>query len=99
MTLQEEGYAAPAGYTSMDFEHSLHRNRRIPMMKDINTIDRVLAVKAHPDDADVRCGGTIARFAAEGKEVAYVIATSGNRGGDGSRSETELAAQREEEQR
>ncbi len=62
-------------------------------------VSRVLAVMAHPDDADVRCAGTFARWADEGKEITYVVATSGNRGGDGSQTERELAAIRETEQR
>lgn len=65
----------------------------------IHSITRVLAVMAHPDDADVRCGGTFARWADEGKEVNYVVVTSGNRGGDGSTTEAELATIREAEQR
>ena len=67
--------------------------------RPIYPIKRVLAVMAHPDDADVRCAGTFARWADEGKEITYVIATSGNRGGDGSRSEQEVAEIRETEQR
>ena len=65
----------------------------------VHQVQRVLAVMAHPDDADVRCGGTFARWAAEGKEISYVVVTSGERGGDGSRSEQEVGAMREAEQR
>ena len=53
-------------------------------MSQIHSVERVMAVMAHPDDADVRAGGTVARWAAAGKEITYVIVTSGNRGGDGS---------------
>ncbi len=67
--------------------------------RGIHHVSRVLAVMAHPDDADVRCAGTFARWAHEGKQISYVIATSGNRGGDGTRTEQELAAIREAEQR
>jgi LmbE family N-acetylglucosaminyl deacetylase len=41
---------------------------------------RVLAVYAHPDDPDVSCGGTLARWAREGAEVHVVICTSGDKG-------------------
>ena len=36
--------------------------------------ERVLGVYAHPDDADVGAGGTLARLAAEGAEVSIVVA-------------------------
>lgn len=68
-------------------------------MRETYEVHRVMAVMAHPDDADVRAGGTIARWAAAGKEITYVIVTSGNRGGDGSIPEAELAVIRETEQR
>jgi LmbE family N-acetylglucosaminyl deacetylase len=42
--------------------------------------DRVLAVYAHPDDADVACGGTLAHWARSGSEVHLVICTDGGRG-------------------
>ncbi len=41
---------------------------------------RVLAVGAHPDDLEILCGGTLARFAREGHEVVMCNATTGNRG-------------------
>ncbi len=42
--------------------------------------DRVVAVYAHPDDADVSCGGTIARWAGAGSEVHVVVCTDGDKG-------------------
>ena len=42
--------------------------------------DRVLAVYAHPDDADVSCGGTLAQWAAEGAEVHVVVCAAGDKG-------------------
>jgi LmbE family N-acetylglucosaminyl deacetylase len=41
---------------------------------------RVLAVGAHPDDLEILCGGTLARFAQEGHEVVMCNASLGNRG-------------------
>src|SRR2546422_11283395 len=35
--------------------------------------NRVLVVMAHPDDAEFGCGGTIAKWAAAGKEINYVL--------------------------
>lgn len=39
-----------------------------------------LACFAHPDDAEVLCGGTIARLAAHGTRVVLVVATRGDKG-------------------
>jgi len=41
---------------------------------------RALAVYAHPDDPEVSCGGTLARWAVAGAEVHVVIATLGEKG-------------------
>ena len=57
-----------------------------------------LAVYAHPDDPEVSCGGTIARWAAAGCEVHVVICASGDKGSsDPSVDPAELAARRAEE--
>jgi LmbE family N-acetylglucosaminyl deacetylase len=39
-----------------------------------------LAVYAHPDDADVACGGTLARWARSGAVVHLLVCTDGGRG-------------------
>jgi LmbE family N-acetylglucosaminyl deacetylase len=41
---------------------------------------RALAVYAHPDDPDVSCGGTLARWVAEGSEVHVLVCTNGDKG-------------------
>jgi len=41
---------------------------------------RALAIYAHPDDPDVSCGGTLARWARQGAEVHVVIVTQGDKG-------------------
>jgi|SRR5579872_403175 len=41
-----------------------------------------MAVYAHPDDPDVSCGGTLARWAAAGCEVTVVICALGDKGSD-----------------
>jgi LmbE family N-acetylglucosaminyl deacetylase len=41
---------------------------------------RALAIYAHPDDPDVSCGGTLARWATEGSEVHVVVCTNGDKG-------------------
>jgi LmbE family N-acetylglucosaminyl deacetylase len=41
---------------------------------------RLMAVLAHPDDESMGVGGVLAKYAAEGIEVAIVVATRGQRG-------------------
>ncbi|PYI51288.1 PIG-L deacetylase family protein [Paenibacillus flagellatus] len=41
---------------------------------------RVLAIGAHPDDVEILCGGTLAKYAARGDQVTIMIATNGNVG-------------------
>lgn len=61
---------------------------------------KVLAIYAHPDDPDVSCGGSLARWAGQGAEVHVVICTSGDKGTtDPGVSPSALAAQRLEETR
>jgi len=43
----------------------------------------VVCVGAHPDDPESGCGGTLARYAAEGQAVTIVYLTRGERGIDG----------------
>jgi len=60
----------------------------------------VLVIAAHPDDPEFLAGGTVARLAREGREIAYVIVTNGNKGsGDRNVTSVELIPIREEEQR
>jgi LmbE family N-acetylglucosaminyl deacetylase len=57
---------------------------------------KVLAVGAHPDDLEILCGGTLARFVNEGHEVVMCHATLGDRGSYVHTSE-EIAAIRSRE--
>ncbi len=58
----------------------------------------VLAVFAHPDDAEICAGGTLAKWAATGREVHLLVLTNGDRGSaDPYRDREELAATRREE--
>ena len=55
----------------------------------------VLAVYAHPDDADVACGGTLARWAKGGSAVHLVVCTDGGKGTtDPAVEPAQLAAER-----
>jgi len=59
-----------------------------------------MIIAPHPDDAEFGAAGTAARWAREGRAVALVICTNGDKGTeDRSLSPAELAAIREEEQR
>ena len=58
----------------------------------------VLAVYAHPDDPDVSCGGSLARWSRQGSAVHVVICTSGDKGTvDPSADPGALAGRRMEE--
>jgi LmbE family N-acetylglucosaminyl deacetylase len=60
---------------------------------------RVAVVVAHPDDAEFLCAGTVAKWAAEGQHITYVLMTSGDKGSDDPSMTTEqLIALREGEQ-
>jgi LmbE family N-acetylglucosaminyl deacetylase len=48
------------------------------MMDDVPGV--ALAVYAHPDDADVACGGTLARWAKAGAAVHLIVCTDGGKG-------------------
>lgn len=64
-----------------------------------NPIKRVLVAVAHPDDAEFGCGGAVAKWVKEGKEVAYLIITNGDKGSADRRMTSErLAKIRAEEQ-
>jgi LmbE family N-acetylglucosaminyl deacetylase len=57
--------------------------------------DVVLAVYAHPDDADVGCGGTLARWAKGGTAVHLIVGTDGGKGtSDPTMQPKKLAAER-----
>jgi LmbE family N-acetylglucosaminyl deacetylase len=61
---------------------------------------RALAISAHPDDAELQAGATLARWAREGCEVSILVCTDGSKGSwDAAQDRTELAAVRREEQR
>jgi LmbE family N-acetylglucosaminyl deacetylase len=60
----------------------------------------VLAVGAHADDIDISCGGSLARWAAEGAEVYYLILTDSSCGSDDeTMTREQLTATRQQEQR
>lgn len=40
----------------------------------------ILAIGAHPDDVEIHCGGTLAKFASQGHKIFTATATNGNIG-------------------
>jgi LmbE family N-acetylglucosaminyl deacetylase len=63
-------------------------------------IERVVVVTAHPDDADIGAGGTVANLVRQGAKITYVIVTSGTMGSsDRTMTQDRLAGIREAEQR
>jgi len=57
---------------------------------------QILAIVAHPDDADIFCGGTLAKHSDRGDDVTVAYMTRGEYGGFDA-TEAEVAAVREEE--
>ena len=67
-------------------------------MNDLD-FERVMAIIAHPDDAEVQCAGTIALWVEAGKKITYVVLTRGDKGTqDPSMAGDGLAQIRQEEQ-
>ena len=62
------------------------------------TWTRAVAVVAHPDDLEYGAASAVARWTRQGKEVAYVLVTSGEAGIDGM-APAEAGPLREEEER
>lgn len=64
------------------------------------SVGRVLGVFAHPDDPEFFAGGAFAKWAADGAEITFVIATSGDKGSaDPEMTHERLAEIREAEER
>jgi LmbE family N-acetylglucosaminyl deacetylase len=62
--------------------------------------DHIMVIVAHPDDAEFMSAGSVAAWVKEGRQVTYVLVTSGDKGTeDPSVIPSELAARREIEQR
>lgn len=61
---------------------------------------RILLITAHPGDADMMAGGSVARWCEEGHDVHSVIVTRGDKGHDApGMTKKRVAALREDEQR
>ncbi len=65
----------------------------------MTTQAQVLVTIPHPDDAESRMAGTVARWAREGKDIIYVVCTNGDKGtSDPDMTPEELAGIRKQEQ-
>lgn len=70
------------------------------MAGNAQTSKRVMGIFAHPDDPEFFCGATFARWAHEGADITFVLATSGDKGSsDPLMTSEQLAEIREEEER
>jgi LmbE family N-acetylglucosaminyl deacetylase len=66
----------------------------------VNSQVDTMVISPHPDDAEFGAAGSVARWTIEGKEVVYIICTSGDKGtSDPALNPAKLAEIREREQK
>ncbi len=71
-----------------------------PIEQTNGKVGRVLGVFAHPDDPEFFAGATFAKWAADGADITFVVATSGDKGSaDPAMTRQRLAEIREAEER
>lgn len=71
----------------------------MPNFEELEPVERVLVVVAHPDDVDFGSAGSVAKWVFEGSLVAYCIVTDGDAGGfDLGIARSEMPALRQNEQ-
>ena len=69
------------------------------MKRSFSKPDSALVIAAHPDDAEFQCGATLAKWAASGTTVHYLICTDGSKGTwDPDTDQKALAITRQKEQ-
>ncbi|MGL4173854.1 MAG: PIG-L deacetylase family protein [Actinomycetota bacterium] len=68
-------------------------------VKPKQSVDRILAIAAHPDDLDFGAAGTIATWTDAGIAVTYLLCTYGDQGGFDDTPREEMPAIRAAEQR
>ena len=77
---------------------NLYEDLRPGAAADLPKPERVLAVGAHPDDAEFAAGGTLARWGRSGVTISLLVMTDGSKGSwDPSVDPAALAATRREE--
>jgi LmbE family N-acetylglucosaminyl deacetylase len=71
-----------------------------PASRDLPTPGRALAIGAHPDDIEFGCAGTLAKWAAAGSHISYLVLTDGSKGTwDVNADQKALIERRQHEQR
>src|SRR5499426_73646 len=77
------------------------RDPSLPKLEIVTEVpDKALVIFAHPDDAEIGSGGVVAKWAAAGCEVTYVLCTNGAAGtADRTLTPAALARKRADEQR
>jgi len=55
--------------------------------------DTVLAVYTHPDDCEISCGATLAKWSAEGRRIVVAVVTDGRRGSQDPEEDVEALIQ------
>ncbi len=87
-----DSYGVPTSLKSVEKAH--------PITLDIATPKRALAIGAHPDDVEFGCGGSFAKWAADGCELFYLVLTDGSKGTwDADVDQAALVVTRQREQR
>lgn len=85
--------------TEMEQQAQEPQREPAPSTPQEQPINAVMAIVAHPDDAEFSSAGTLAKFAQEGKRVYIVVCTAGNKGTpDPNMQGADLADMREREQ-
>src|SRR5438445_10201718 len=77
------------------------RDETLPKLEIVTEIpDKAMVIFAHPDDAEIGSGGVVAKWAAAGCEVTYVLCTNGAAGtADRALTPAALTRKRADEQR
>jgi LmbE family N-acetylglucosaminyl deacetylase len=71
-----------------------------PVSANLDVPERALAIGAHPDDIEIGCGGTLAKWAAAGCLIHLLVLTDGSKGSwDKDQDVESLVATRQDEQR
>src|SRR4030095_6673769 len=85
MTTTSSGRARPSGRRP---------GERVPMTLFADRPARARAIYGHPDDPEVACGGTLARWSAEGAEVRLVVVNAGDKGSFDATTDPEVLTER-----